>query len=462
MKTHSSTICAIATPPGQGGVGIVRISGPDAESILRVLCPSLPSAIPSHKLILAKVKEPGTDEVLDEVLVALMKAPRSYTGEDVAEIHGHGGALNMKRLLEAVCRAGATPAGPGEFTQRAFLLGRMDLTQAEAVADIIDASHTAALKLAQQHLAGHLGQTITELHEALIRAIILTESAIDFSTEEHIYQLDTEDLLRRIDGVQHRIDQLLGTYDAGRQIREGIRVVILGRPNAGKSTLFNHLCGEPRAIVTEIPGTTRDYLEERVLLDGVALRLIDTAGLRDASDTVERIGVERSREQADQADLLLWVLDGSEPLALDSLEEEILKTSSASIFPILNKADLPTGLSHEDLEKIKTLAAREPSGVSLLSSQRPDALFAELAEVARKRLLPAQEGAVITRQRHRDALQRAREALLQAREATEDEMSHEFIALDLRLALEAFGEVVGRTTVDDLLNRIFSEFCIGK
>lgn len=458
------SIAAIATPPGQGGVGIVRISGPHAVAILHRVCPRLPQPLESHRLVLTRAMHPDTPDgpPLDEVLAVIMRAPRSYTGEDVAELHGHGGHLNMRRLLEAVCAAGARPARPGEFTQRAFLHGRLDLTQAEAVADIIHATHTAALELAQRHLSGQLGHTVAELQQELVVALTLTEAAIDFSTEEHVYQLDKDALLARLDRLMARIDRLLGTFDAGRQIREGVRVVIVGRPNAGKSTLFNRLCGEERAIVTEVPGTTRDYLEEAVIVREVLLRLVDTAGLRQSHDRVERLGVDRSRSLAATADVIVWLLDGTDPEALASETLEVVEGSGAAILPVINKHDLGCGLAEAQLEAIARVSGRAPLHVSLLRDAGVETFLDALGELARRRTTPESEGSILTRQRHRTAMEAAREALAQARRSAEAGMSHEFVALDLRLALDATGEVVGKVSTDAILDAIFAEFCVGK
>jgi len=392
-----------------------------------------------------------------------MRAPRSYTAEDVVEVHGHGGDINMRRLLEAICDAGASPAAPGEFTQRAFLNGRLDLTQAEAVSDIIHASSDAALSLAQSHLNGSLGSAIVEIQESLTIATTLTEAAIDFSTEEHVYQLDTKALLERLSRLIDTSRQMLGSFDAGRQLRDGVRVVILGRPNAGKSTLFNLLCGHQRAIVTPTPGTTRDFLEELIIIDGVALRLIDTAGLRQTEDNVEAIGIDRAYEQARQADLIIWLLDGTDPQPLSDDEVRVFTDLSATILPIFNKSDLPSLLPPETTSAVSKTTQIAALSTALTNSIRtPSALVDAIARIARLRLRPAAEGAVITRQRHRDALKTAIVAMERARDATLDDMSLEFVALDLRLALEATGRIVGHVSTDDILARIFSEFCVGK
>ncbi len=448
------TIAAIATALAPGGVGIIRVSGPNALPILRTVCPDLPASLDTHKLHHTHVRR--GDEVLDDVLAVFMRAPRSFTGEDVVEIHGHGGVVNMQRLLAAVSEAGAALAEPGEFTRRAFLNGRMDLTQAEAVIDVINARSEAALDLAQAQMAGRLGDAVRGLREEVAVGVTLTEAAIDFSTEEHVYQLDVTDLLTRIDGVSDEVDRLLGTYDTGRRVREGIRVVFVGRPNAGKSTLFNALCGQDRSIVTAVAGTTRDYIEQEVDIEGLPLQLVDTAGLRSSDDEVERIGVERSMAQATSADVVVWVIDRSETLAVTSAELALLEP--VRVVAVLNKGDLPLALAEVALDQIESTS----SVVVHCVPGDASGLRRALAEVAREMLAPAGEGAVIARARHREALARAREALGRARGAAQAGMSHEFIALDLRLALDGLGELVGHVSVDDVLHRIFAEFCVGK
>lgn len=450
------TIAAIATALAPGGVGIVRISGPDALPILRKLCPQFPTHPDSHHLYRCVVCP--DEDVLDDVLAVFMRGPHSFTGDDVAEIHGHGGVVNMQRLLAVTLSAGANIAEPGEFTRRAFLNGRMDLTQAEAVIDVVNARSELALRLAQAQLAGSLGETVRGFREEVAEAITLTEAAIDFSTEEHVYQLDVKDLVERLDAVLTAVSQLLGTYDAGRRVREGVRVVFVGRPNAGKSTLFNSMCGHARAIVTPVPGTTRDYLEEVVELDGVPIALVDTAGLRASDDVVEKIGVERSLEQARGADLIVWVVDHSEPLG--SVEDELSVLDAAQVIAVLNKSDLPAGLAQGDRDRIRGLAAHVAAAG--MDEGGAAAATAVVVEEARRLMGPAGEGAVIARARHREALERSVEALRRARQASLDGLSHEFVALDLRLGLDALGEVVGHVSVDDVLHRIFAEFCVGK
>ena len=447
------TIAAIATALAPGGVGIVRVSGPDAVPILRRLCPALPDNLSSHRLYRTWVQP--ADVVLDEVLAVVMRGPHSFTGDDVVEIHGHGGVVNMRRLLEAALTAGAALAAPGEFTRRAFLNGRMDLTQAEAVIDVISARSVVALDLAQAQLAGSLGDTIRDLREAVTVAVTLTEAAIDFSTEEHVYQLDHADLLSRIDAVSDDIRQLLGTYDAGRRVRDGVRVVLIGRPNAGKSTLFNALCGYARAIVTAVPGTTRDYVEEDVVLGGVPVQLVDTAGLRPADDEIERLGMARSVEQARGADLIVWVLDRSIPFR--PAEAEMSALDGMRVVAAFNKTDLPSAMTAEQMRVVTdsfTAVNADRDGVGELAEA--------ISSAARELMDPGGEGVVIARARHREALMRGANALARARETATAGMSHEFIALDLRLALDALGEIVGHVSVDDVLHRIFAEFCVGK
>jgi tRNA modification GTPase len=292
---------------------VVRLSGDRAEAILRTLVPAWPEDATSHKLRIARIQAPD-GALIDEALAVIMRGPKSYTGEDVVELQCHGGPIILRRALDAALEAGARMARPGEFTERAFLNGRLDLTQAEAVADLIEASSEAAHRLALEHLQGRLGQVISAQLERLVEAMVLIESAIDFSHEEHIYAIEYEAIDKRLRAVEQELERLIRRFDRGRRQREGVRVVVVGAVNAGKSTLFNTLYGDDRAIVTEIEGTTRDFLEEELDLGGVAVRLVDTAGLRVTEDRVEAIGIERSRDWAKRADLIVWVLDQSAPL----------------------------------------------------------------------------------------------------------------------------------------------------
>lgn len=456
--SDSDTIAAIATPAGSGGVGIVRVSGDAAEVILKRLVPDWPDDHPSHNLRLSKIRDLD-DDLVDEALAVIMRAPKTYTGEDVVEFQCHGGPIILRRVLDAALECGARMADPGEFTQRAFLNGRIDLTQAEAVADLVNATNEAAHKLAMEHLQGSLGSTIEHQLELLMEAVTLVESAIDFSHEEHVYQIERDEVLERVDHVIDALEGLKARFDQGRRQREGVRVVILGPPNAGKSTLFNRLHGTERAIVTEVAGTTRDFLEEEIQLSGVALRIVDTAGLRETEDKVESIGIERSRELRDRADLVLWLVDTSQPLA-DEQREDLRRAldDNTQHLVVLNKVDLPSALTAEDEALLE--AFEHAVETSLTEGEGFDELVDIVAELGEA--MTSGEGVLLSRARHLECVNRALEASERARQAVEAKMDHEFIALDLREALDALGDIVGRVSTDDILNRIFAEFCVGK
>ncbi|MFU8803976.1 MAG: tRNA uridine-5-carboxymethylaminomethyl(34) synthesis GTPase MnmE [Bradymonadaceae bacterium] len=461
----TTTIAAIATPAGKGGVGIVRLSGPEAESILTSIVPGWPQDHPTHNLRLSRILD-RDGALIDESLAVVMRAPHSYTGEDVVEFQCHGGPIILQRVLDAALSFGARIAGPGEFTQRAYLNGRLDLTQAEAVADLVNATSSSAHKLAIEHLQGRLGAAIEELVELVAQAAVLVEAAIDFSHEEHVYQIERDEVRGRIDRVYSELQRLMASFDEGRRRREGVRIVILGPTNAGKSTLFNALHGTERAIVTEIAGTTRDFLEEEILLGGVALRIIDTAGLRLTRDRVEAMGIERSRRLGEEADLIVWVVDRSVGLSdEDRRELEKLREESRPVVIVANKADLPGGLADADEALLSSFAAVVHTSLATASlATAPARGFEELTQVLAELAteLTSGEGVLLSRARHLECVLRAISALERVREALEAEMEHEFIALDLREVLDALGGITGRVSTDDILNRIFSEFCVGK
>ncbi|HLZ24036.1 MAG TPA: tRNA uridine-5-carboxymethylaminomethyl(34) synthesis GTPase MnmE [Ktedonobacterales bacterium] len=479
------TIAAIATPPGVGGIGIVRMSGPDAFAVgMRVFRPAahapLDSPPPSHLLTYGHIVDPTSDERIDEVLVAFMRAPRTYTREDVVEISAHGGPLLLRRILLLVLAAGARPARPGEMTLRAFLNGRLDLAQAEAVMALINAESDAGRRLALRQLEGELSARIHEARGNAMAALVRIEASIDFPDEE-VPPPDPAELAALIAAASREIERLLAGASQGRILREGLRVAIVGRPNVGKSSLLNTLLGAERAIVTPIAGTTRDTVEERATIAGVALHLVDTAGLTATEDPIERIGVERSRAAAREADLLLFVLDGSMPLTdLDLLAARELPVltpatlASAGTLPtapaegdifsrptilVLNKADLPPALDDAD---VMPLAPGAPvvrtSAITRGGATQLEETIAAL--VTGGAIQPAD--VLVASARHQDALRRAAEQLAAAANTLAAALPLDFVSIDLRAALDVLGEITGETATADLLDRIFAEFCIGK
>jgi tRNA modification GTPase len=454
------TIAAIATPHGVGGIGIIRISGPLAETIARLLCRSLKGEVPlkSHQLYHAKIISPVTGTILDEALITLMRKPRSYTGEDLLEIQGHGSPLILEAVLTEVIRAGARLAAPGEFTRRAFLNNRIDLTQAEALLGLMTARTGRGLEIAHTQMQGALHRRIEVLRQSLTGILAALEAAIDFSEDEGAHH-HPADATTQLQNVLDEIREMLSTYQEGRMIREGANAVIIGRPNVGKSSLLNRLLGENRAIVTAIPGTTRDFIEEYIDIRGIAVRLTDTAGLRNPSNIIEKEGIDRVWEKLSTADLIIAVADGSTPLTgedYDILE----KTGYHSIVPVINKADLDHRLSDREMQawlrdaRPLWISAKTGAGIPALKEAIYERLTGEQTEQS--------AGVVITHIRHKTALEKTIGHLLQARESLTNAMSFEFVAFDLREALDSLGEIVGVTTSEDVLDRIFSTFCIGK
>ena len=446
------TIAAVATPPGEGAIALLRISGPEALEITSRLLAGKrqPTSFTPRRQYLATILTP-TGAPLDEVLVSVHPAPHSYTGENVVEITCHGGVLLTRRVLEAVLAAGARSAAPGEFTQRAFLNGKLDLTQAEAVMDLIQAQTDLALRAASEQLGGQLGRRIIALREDLLGLVAHVEAYIDFP-EEDIEPETGALLLDRLDGMRGALEDLLATADQGRILREGVRTVIYGEPNVGKSSLLNALVGHERAIVSELPGTTRDTVEEFINVRGLALHLADTAGLRASADPLENAGMARTRQTLAKADLALRVVDGSRPPA-ETLPAAERPASAVEIL-VLNKADL--GLDAAWRARADGLAVSCRSGAGLPELQ--DAIYQRITGGE----LRWREPAIAINARHQSCLRRAQEALAIARQAMADGLSPELVAMDLRLAIGAVGEIVGGTGTEDILSRIFSSFCIGK
>jgi tRNA modification GTPase len=460
--TPDDTIAAIATPLGAGGLGVIRLSGPQAVLILRTVFRDRQGRpvdrLPSHRVRFGRIIDPRTGVRLDEVLVTYMRSPHSYTREDVVEISGHGGIGIMARILEALVAGGARLAEPGEFTRRAFLNGRLDLSQAEAVIDLIHAHTEESQRQALAQLEGGLSQAITAMREEVLEVLAYVEGAMEFP-EEDLELLPWDTLLAKACAVEERITRLLDTFQTGRVLREGVQVVIVGRPNVGKSSLFNAMLAANRAIVTPIPGTTRDVLEEVVNLRGYPFRLVDTAGIRASVDPVEQEGIGRARTSMESADLVLLVLDRSEALTAED-EEAIAAVQGKRVQLVLSKADLPPLLTAAELHK--RFPEWPKAAVSCKDLQGLERLIEAMVEAVLHGQQRPQEGPMLTKLRHWEALQRARQSLQRANDAMAQRLSGEFIALDLRETLEWLGEIVGLNYTEDLLDRIFSEFCIGK
>jgi len=471
------TIAAIATPLGEGGLAVVRLSGPQALAIAdRSFRPGgrsslKPSAAPTHTIQFGKIFQ--GNNLIDEVLLAVLRAPRTFTREDTVEISCHGGLLPAKLVLDTLLAGGARLAEPGEFTKRAFLNGRIDLAQAEAVADLIHSRTELALAAANEQLAGKLSQRINRLRDDLMHTLAHVEAHIDFPDEDIAPDTKAGLLKRLNDGVAF-MDELLGTASEGQLLRRGIRAAIVGRPNAGKSSLLNQLLGRDRAIVSSIPGTTRDTIEETANIRGLPVVFIDTAGLRESRDELEREGIRRSRESLMQAELILHVLDGSEELA-DTDKRYLAEFGTKKRILVRNKVDLPVklgmpltnevALATNPADKSKPAGAETGAtmvDVSCITGAGIEALKDAIKKLVWSGEINASMLQVAINSRHQNALNRARAAAHRALAALAADATLELVALDLRLAANAAGEIVGKTTTEDLLDSIFSTFCIGK
>jgi len=452
----SDTIAAIATPGGSGGIGVVRMSGPESLWIARRVTRRTRDPKPRYAH-LVQVYD-GNGDLIDQALLLFMPGPRSYTGEDVAELSCHGGPVALRRVLDTVLAAGARPAGPGEFTLRAFLNGRLDLAQAEAVADLVAAPTPAALAVAANQLAGRLSDAVGEMRTACLGLLAQLEAEVDFDADE-VPPMDRAVLASSLESLHQRLQDALATAGRGIMQRHGVRVVLVGSPNVGKSSLMNALLSTDRAIVTEIPGTTRDVLEESFDLDGVPIVLSDTAGLRETHDPVETLGVERSSRALESADAVVLVLDASRPLlGNDQSAAARVRRAAKPTIVALNKRDLPHAVRAADA---RDLAPRAP--VVHTAAIRED--VSELRQALRQvtGLAGADGGlALVASVRHQEALSRARDELAGARRAVADDEPSDFVSIGVRGAVNALGEVTGETATEDLLDVIFSKFCIGK
>ncbi|CDE46387.1 tRNA modification GTPase MnmE [Clostridium sp. CAG:411] len=468
MKTD--TIAAVATGMSNGGISIVRISGEDAFDIIDRIYRSksgkkILSEQQSHTVHYGYIYD--GEKLIDEVLVVIMKAPNTYTREHVVEINCHGGITVTRKVLETVIKYGARTAEPGEFTKRAFLNGRLDLSQAEAVIDVINAKNSYALSSSLTQLRGSVLEKIREVRESILHDTAFIETALD--DPEHI-SVDGfgEELLVRVEENIKILNKLVKSADNGRILKEGIETVILGKPNAGKSSLLNVLLGEERAIVTDIEGTTRDTLEETILLDSVMLHIKDTAGIRETADVVEQIGVEKARDSANQADLILYVVDSSRPLdendrlILEFIQEKLQKTK---VVVLLNKQDLDVVVSEQDIQNelqkyeikdctVLAISAKLEQGIPLLEDT--------LKEMFYQGKISFNDEVYITNMRQKEAIAEGLESLKQVKESILNQMPEDFYSIDLMNAYEVLGQVIGETVEEDLVNKIFSEFCVGK
>ena len=457
MKTD--TIAAIATAMTSSGIGIIRISGGQAfeviEKIFKKKNGEKIDLSRSHTVQYGYIYD--QDEVIDEVLVLIMKGPHSYTAEDTVEIDCHGGVLMMKKILETVIQYGARPAEPGEFTKRAFLNGRIDLSRAEAVIDVINAQNEYALKSSVSQLKGKMSEKVKALREKIIYEIAYIESALD--DPEHI-SLDGygEELAKKLEPMVKELERLIASADNGKVMSEGVKTVILGKPNAGKSSLMNVLVGEERAIVTDIAGTTRDTLEEHIRLRGISLNVVDTAGIRDTEDVVEKIGVTKARTAAEDADLIIYVVDASVPL--DENDRDIIEMiRNRKAVVLLNKTDLEQVVSVEELEKqtghrVIPVSAKEETGIEELEK--------EIQSMFYQGDIDFNDEVYVTNIRHKTALTESLSSLKLVQKSIEDGMPEDFYSIDLMNAYEQLGTIIGEAVEDDLVNEIFSKFCMGK
>ena len=477
MQTED-TIAAISTAPGRSGIGIVRLSGRDALKIAEKIFLSVRqkkiSKTPSHRMLYGHIVDPENKETIDEVLVSVMKAPDTYTREDIVEINSHGGPVPLRRILDIVISSGARLAEPGEFTQRAFLNGRLDLAQAEAVIDIINALTEQSRKTAVAQLKGGLSRNIQSIREQLIELAAFVEAYIDFPDED-IEALSLKDMKKRARNIQQALQKLIESSRYGKVLREGLKTAIIGRPNVGKSSLLNALLEHDRAIVTESPGTTRDVIEECLSIKGIPVRIMDTAGIREGKDIAEKEGVKRSLMAMEDADLVLLVLDGSE--ALHKTDKELIeKAGSKNIIFVINKTDLPqniyignvipakAGIQKKDWIPGQARNDKTSPPVICISAKKETGLDELKTRIAETVLSGSAENSaeVVTSARHVHALEKALASMNAFITAVDKKTSPEFLSVELRDALDAIGDIIGITTPDEILNKIFSSFCIGK
>lgn len=460
LRQTADTIAAISTPSGEGGIAVIRVSGPDSIEVADriVSCKSKLKDVPTHTVHYGHILDPETGERVEEALVTVMRAPRSFTTEDVVEISCHGGIISVNKVLGLVLDQGARLAEPGEFTKRAFLNGRIDLAQAEAVIDLIRAKSDRAFRIALKQVEGALSAQVKALRHKLVELMAHIEVNIDYP-EHDVEEVTNAHIRERCESAIEELNGLLRSAEQGKILREGIVTAIVGRPNVGKSSLLNALARENKAIVTDIPGTTRDVIEEYVNLDGIPLRLLDTAGIRETEDVVERIGVERSRSALSEADLILLVLNRSEPLHED--EKRLMdEVADRQCIVILNKSDLPSAIDLAFIEerfpaeRIVSMSAKEHEGLDRLGEAIGKLFFGGSLET--------NDMTYVSNVRHIHLLKQAKRSLEEARQAAEQFVPIDMIQIDIRNAWESLGELVGDSVGESLIDQIFSQFCLGK
>lgn len=455
------TITSISTPMGEGAIGIVRLSGPQAVEIADKLYKGkhLLNDVPSHTINYGHIIDPESKEVVEEVMVSVLRAPKTFTREDIIEINCHGGILTINRVLELTMTYGARMAEPGEFTKRAFLNGRIDLSQAEAVMDFIRSKTDRASKVAMNQIEGRLSDLIKKQRQSILEILAQVEVNIDYPEYDDVEDATTEFLLEQSKEIKQEINRLLDTGAQGKIMREGLSTVIVGKPNVGKSSMLNNLIQDNKAIVTEVAGTTRDVLEEYVNVRGVPLRLVDTAGIRETEDIVEKIGVERSRKALSQADLILFVLNNNEALTQEDYTlYEVVKNEDVIV--IVNKMDLEQNI---DINEVKDMIGDTPLiQTSMLKQEGIDELEIQIRDLFFGGEVQSQDMTYVSNSRHISLLKQARQTIQDAIDAAESGVPMDMVQIDLTRTWEILGEIIGETASDELIDQLFSQFCLGK
>ncbi|HDA3115157.1 TPA: tRNA uridine-5-carboxymethylaminomethyl(34) synthesis GTPase MnmE [Staphylococcus aureus] len=455
------TITSISTPTGEGAIGIVRLSGPQAVEIADKLYKGkhLLNDVPSHTINYGHIIDPESKEVVEEVMVSVLRAPKTFTREDIIEINCHGGILTINRVLELTMTYGARMAEPGEFTKRAFLNGRIDLSQAEAVMDFIRSKTDRASKVAMNQIEGRLSDLIKKQRQSILEILAQVEVNIDYPEYDDVEDATTEFLLEQSKEIKQEINRLLDTGAQGKIMREGLSTVIVGKPNVGKSSMLNNLIQDNKAIVTEVAGTTRDVLEEYVNVRGVPLRLVDTAGIRETEDIVEKIGVERSRKALSQADLILFVLNNNEALTQEDYTlYEVVKNEDVIV--IVNKMDLEQNI---DINEVKDMIGDTPLiQTSMLKQEGIDELEIQIRDLFFGGEVQNQDMTYVSNSRHISLLKQARQTIQDAIDAAESGVPMDMVQIDLTRTWEILGEIIGETASDELIDQLFSQFCLGK